>query len=100
MNSKDIIEAFSYVAKEKNIDKNKIEYIVESPSSTKVGRYMPGLHIPIISNEALESDKPDYIIILAWHYADNIIDQLRSRGIMSDFIIPLPDLRIVKATPR
>ena len=82
------------------IDKNNIEYIVESPSSTKVGKYIPGLHIPIISNEVLESNKPDYIIILAWHYAENIIDQLSSRGIMSDFIIPLPDLRIVKSTLR
>jgi SAM-dependent methyltransferase len=59
-------------------------------------RYSPGHHIPIVSSKVLTQEKPDYIIILAWRFADLIInrnqDYLKQGG---HFIIPLPELRVV-----
>ena len=40
-------------------------------------------------------EQPDYVILLAWHYAESIMEQLKSRGLKSTFVIPLPDLKIV-----
>ena len=58
--------------------------------------FLPGKHIPIINNEILEKEQPDFIILLAWHYAESIMEQLKMRGLKSTFVIPLPDLKIVK----
>ena len=42
------------------------------------------------------SDKPDYVIILAWHLQERIINLLLKKGYKGDFIIPLPNLKIIK----
>ena len=73
-----------------------IAYIAEQPTSLKLGMYLPGKHIPIVNNETLLKEQPDYVILLAWHYAEPIMEQLKNRGLKSDFIIPLPDFRVVK----
>ena len=78
-----------------NIGKELIPYIAEQPSSLKLGKYLPGKHIPVINNEILFKEQPDYILQLAWHLADPIIKNLRSRGIKSKFIIPLPQPKII-----
>ena len=49
-----------------------------------------------VNNEILIKEQPDYVILLAWHYAEPIMKQLKARGLKSNFIIPLPDLKIVK----
>jgi hypothetical protein len=59
--------------------------------------YVPGSLIPIVANTILLKEQPDYILILAYNYADIIVKQLKSKGITSDFIIPLPDFRIIKS---
>jgi len=73
-----------------------IPYITEQPTSLKLDMFLPGKHIPIINNEILIKDQPDYVILLAWHYAESIMKQLKSRGLKSTFVIPLPDLTIVE----
>lgn len=78
------------------IDSSWIPYIAEQPTSLKLGMYLPGKHIPVVNNEILIKEQPDYVILLAWHYAEPIMKQLRERGLKSDFIIPLPDFKIVK----
>lgn len=78
------------------IDKDWIPYIAEQPTSLKLGMYLPGKHIEVVNNERLIEDQPDYVILLAWHYAEPIMEQLKDRGLKSDFVIPLPDFRIVK----
>ena len=78
------------------VNNDLIPYIAEQSTSLKLGMYLPGKHIPIVDNKILNIDQPDYIIILAWHYAKPIMEQLRKRGLKSTFVIPLPDLRIVK----
>jgi len=78
------------------VDKEMIPYITEQPTSLKLGKFLPGKHIPIVNNERLTKEQPDYVILLAWHLSEPIMNQLRKKGLKSDFIIPLPDLKIVK----
>lgn len=78
------------------VDKELLPYITEQPTSLKLNMYLPGKHIPIVNNERLLEEQPDYVVILAWHYAKPIMERLKARSLKSDFIIPLPDFRIVK----
>ena len=58
--------------------------------------FLPGKHIPVINNEMLIKEQPDYVVLLAWHYAEPIMKQLKARGLKSTFVIPLPDLTVVE----
>lgn len=78
------------------VDAEMIPYITEQPTSLKLGKFLPGKHIPIVNNESLLRKQPDYVILLAWHYAESIIKQLKERGLKSKFVIPLPDLKILE----
>jgi hypothetical protein len=78
------------------IGKDLIPYIAEQPTSAKLGLYLPGKHIPIVNNKILVKDQPDYILLLAWHYAKPIMKYLKKMGVKSKFIIPLPKVKIVK----
>mgnify|MGYP001419687837 CR=1 FL=1 len=77
------------------IDHDLLPYIVEQRSSLKLDRYVPGTRIPVISNECLESNKPDYLLIFAWHLKDEIIAYLRNRGLKGKCIIPLPEVTLI-----
>lgn len=78
------------------IHKDLIPYIAEIPTGLKIGKYMPGVHIPVVSNEILFKEQPEYVVILAWHYADYIINDFKQRGLRSKFIVPLPEFKIVE----
>jgi len=77
------------------IDKSLMPYIAQLPGSEKVGKYLPGTNIPVVDNKIILKDKPDYIVILAWHYGDYIIKNWRAKGVKSKFILPLPEFRII-----
>ncbi len=77
------------------IDHNLMPYIAQLPGSEKIGKYLPGTHIPIVDNKIILEEQPDYIVILAWHYSDYIIDNWRKKGVKSKFILPLPEFKIV-----
>lgn len=77
------------------IDKTFIPYVAQLPDSGKVGRYLPGTHIPIVDNKIILEEQPDYIVILAWHYGDFIMENWRKKGVKSKFIIPLPEFKII-----
>ncbi|MCK5361264.1 MAG: methyltransferase, partial [Gammaproteobacteria bacterium] len=58
--------------------------------------FMSGSRLPIFSVEHLLDDQPDYVLMLVWNIADEIINlqsEYRARG--GRFIIPVPDLVIV-----
>ncbi len=78
------------------VDKEFIPYLAELSTSLKLGMFLPGKHIPVVNERILFKEQPDYMLLLAWHYADVIMERLKAAGIKSDFVIPLPDLRIVK----
>ena len=65
-------------------------------SDLKQGLFTPGHHIPVTSPERIDSESPDYLLLLAWNFAEEIMNQLsdfRSGG--GKFIIPVPEPRIV-----
>lgn len=78
------------------IDKTLMPYIAQLPGSEKVGKYLPGTHIPIVDNKIILEEQPDYVVILAWHYGDYIMKNWRAKGLKSKFILPLPEFKIVE----
>lgn len=77
-----------------NID--TMPYICEQPTSLKLGMYLPGKHIPIVTNDRLIKEQPDYVLLLAWHYSDAITKELRGRGLKSKLVMPLPEVTILE----
>lgn len=72
-----------------------ISYITDT-TPYKIGLLTPGSHIPVVSPDILETQTPDYIVLLAWNYRDFILEKeksLRKRG--AKFIIPIPKVEIV-----
>ena len=77
------------------IGRDLIDYVVDL-SPHKQGRHMPGQHIPIRSADELIRDQPDYVLMLSWNFADEILEQqaeYREGG--GRFIIPVPWPRVV-----
>jgi hypothetical protein len=71
-------------------------YLAEQPTSLKLGLYLPGKHIPVVVNDRLIEEQPDYVVLLAWHYAQPIAEQLRARGLKSKLVVPLPRIQILE----
>ena len=62
----------------------------------KVGKLTPGMHLPVRPVEALVQDRPDYVLILAWNFADEVMEQQAEyRALGGQFIVPIPSPRIV-----
>ena len=77
------------------ITNKDIWYIVDS-TTYKQGLYLPGTHIPIYHENKLFSDTPDYIVILAWNFAEEIIKKnaiLRKKGVK--FILPHQNFKVI-----
>lgn len=72
------------------IDDQLIDFVVDR-NVHKQGLYMPGCHLPIRPTEALLDEQPDYLLLLAWNFADEI---RRQQGEYYDrggrFIVPVP----------
>ncbi len=74
------------------IDAGLIEFVVDR-SSLKQGRFTPGNHLPILPPEALLERGPDYVLLLTWNFAAEILAQqaeFRRRG--GKFIVPVPEV--------
>jgi len=71
-----------------------VEFVVDD-SPLKQNLYTPGYHIPVVPDSHMYQARPDYVLILAWNFAESIITKhkafLQQGG---HFIIPLPVLKI------
>lgn len=55
---------------------------------------MSGTLIPVVSENTLFEDAPEYALLLSWHIADELMPKLTARGFKGDYIVPLPKPRI------
>jgi SAM-dependent methyltransferase len=77
------------------IEPDMLDYIVDD-SPLKQGHYTPGMHIPVVPAAHLHANRPDYLLILAWNFADPIMaKQAWFREAGGRFIIPLPKVAVV-----
>ncbi len=79
------------------VDDRLLDYVVDR-SPHKQGKYMPGVHLPVLHPKTLlESPSPDYVVLLAWNLRDEIMQQqeeYRRRG--GQFILPIPTPRVIR----
>lgn len=80
------------------ITRDLVPWLAELPNSLKLGKYMPGACIPIVDNSIVLRERPDYLVLFSWHYADFIIERLRREGYRGKVVLPLPELRVVDLT--
>jgi len=78
------------------IKSDVIDFVVDA-SPHKQGKYLPLSHIPILSENMIKEEKPDYIIILAWNLCDEIVKQLSYAEIWgAQFITAIPEIRLIE----
>lgn len=71
-----------------------IDFIVDD-SPLKQNLYSPGLHIPVVPSSSIAAEKPDYLLVLAWNFADSIIAKNKAfKDAGGHFIVPLPQVEL------
>jgi len=77
------------------IDSAIIDYIVDD-TPEKIGKFSPGNGIPIVDRLVMSADPPDYLVILAWNFAREIIESTADFAVNGGkYIIPIPAFKIV-----
>jgi hypothetical protein len=71
-----------------------LDYVSDT-TSFKQGRYTPGMHIPVFPESRFHESPPDYALLLAWNYADEILrKEHKYRQVGGKFIVPIPKPQI------
>lgn len=77
-------------------DTDIIEYVIDE-SFERQGRFIPGMHIPIVPPSNFKNDNPDYALLFAYNYFDEVMKKEKDfidRG--GRFIVPLPEPKIIE----
>jgi len=70
---------------------------VYDAAESKQGMYLPGSHIPVLSPELIQSDHPDWLLVLPWNLAPEILQANRdARQWGCRFVVAVPELRILE----
>ncbi|SFF18156.1 class I SAM-dependent methyltransferase [Thermoflexibacter ruber] len=76
------------------IKKDLISFVADK-SPYKQGKYLPGSHIPVVSEEELKAEKPDFVVIFPWNIQKEIEEQLSYiRSWNGKFVVAIPELKI------
>ncbi len=76
------------------INEKYLDFIVDK-SEQKQGLYTPGTHLLVYSPEKIYQEKPDYLLILCWNIASEVMEQLEDyHNSGGKFIIPVPNIKI------
>lgn len=76
------------------IDNSVIDFIIDE-TPEKLRKYSPGTGIMIAPMSYLDEEPPDYLVILSWNFAKEIMEKLRNRGYSGKFILPIPEFKII-----
>lgn len=75
-------------------DKNLMYIVDETPE--KIGKFSPGTGIEVVTMEKLQTDPPDYLVILSWNFANEIMAKCKAAGYTGYFVIPIPEWQIIQ----
>jgi 2-polyprenyl-3-methyl-5-hydroxy-6-metoxy-1,4-benzoquinol methylase len=71
-----------------------ISYVVDR-NPAKQGKFLPGSHIPVVSEDVLHREMPDYVVILPWNLKSEVMHQLKGAGsLAARFVTAIPELEI------
>jgi SAM-dependent methyltransferase len=76
------------------LDDGIVDCVVEISTSKKLDKYLPGTAIPVLDEQKLFADQPEYALLLSWHIADELRDNLTRQGFRGSFVVPLPEPRV------
>lgn len=77
------------------VKNDMISFVVDA-SPHKQNKFLPASHIPVVNEERLKNDKPDFVIIFPWNLKEEITAQLEYiKGWGGKFVIPIPALQII-----
>lgn len=75
-----------------------IQFVVDAAPS-KQGKFLPGSHIPVFSEQSIKEEKPDYIIILPWNLKNEVMEQLAYVGEWGGkFVVFIPEVEVFDPT--
>ena len=69
--------------------------LVVDAAASKQGKYLPGSHIPILAPDQITLKKPDFVLILPWNIAEEVMQQqshIREWG--GQFVTVIPELQV------
>jgi len=76
------------------VKQDLIDFVVDA-NPAKQHKFLPASHIPVVQEDVLRAEKPDYVLILPWNLTDEITRQLAYiRDWGGQFVIPIPELSI------
>jgi hypothetical protein len=78
------------------IKSDMIDFVVDA-NPAKQNKFMPASHIPIVQEEVLKQERPDFVIILPWNLKEEIMSQLSYiRSWNGKFVIPIPGVEVLE----
>ncbi|HEX8279289.1 MAG TPA: class I SAM-dependent methyltransferase [Segetibacter sp.] len=79
------------------IKNDLIQFVVDA-NPHKQNKWLPGCHIPVVAEEQLKLQRPDFVVIFPWNLKEEIMEQLDYiREWKGHFVIPIPTLQVISS---